>query len=178
MGLETVEISPGITRVTPLDFTHYPISHSLLAVLCWSFLVAGTYYLMRRYSKGAWLCGLAVLSHWLLDALTHRPDLPLVPGSDFRVGLGLWNSLSATLAVEVLIFALGVVLYLRVTRASDRSGSVGLWSLVGFLLVIYLGNVFGAPPPSDMAIAWMGQAQWLLVIWGFWLDRHREERRH
>ena len=86
---------------------------------------------------------------------------------------GLWNSLPATLVVELGIFAVGVWLYLRTTRALDRVGTVGLWSLIGFLLMVYFSNLFGPPPPSAMAIAWLGQAQWLLVIWAFWIDRHR-----
>ena len=172
-GFETVEIAPGITRVTPLRFTDYPITHSLIAVLGWAALFAGVYFLLKRYPKGAWVCGLAVISHWVLDALTHRPDLPLVPGGAARIGLGLWNSLPATLVVELAIFALGVGLYLRTTRATDRVGSIALWALVGFLLVIYFANVLGSPPPSVTALAWVGQAQWLLVIWAYWIDRHR-----
>ena len=173
VGLEKVEIVPGITRVTPLDFTEYPITHSLIAVLVWAALFAAAYYLLRKYPKGAWVCGAAVVSHWVLDLVTHRPDLPLVPGGAMRVGLGLWNSLPATLVVELGIFAIGVWLYTRTTRALDRVGSVALWSLVGFLLVTYFGNLFGPPPPSAKAIAWLAQAQWLLVIWAFWIDRHR-----
>jgi hypothetical protein len=173
VGLESVEIAPGVTRVTPLEFTNYPITHSLVAVLVWASLFAAAYYLLRRYPKGAWICGAAVVSHWVLDLLTHRPDLPLVPGGATRVGFGLWNSLPATLVVELGIFAIGVWLYIRTTRALDRVGSVALWSLVGFLLMVYVSNLFGPPPPSAMAIAWLGQAQWLLVIWAFWIDRHR-----
>ena len=173
IGLEKVEIAPGITRVTPLDFTEYPITHSLLTTLVWAALFAGAYYLLRRYRKGAWICAAAVLSHWVLDLLTHRPDLPLVPGGATRVGLGLWNSLPATLVVELGIFAIGVWLYVRTTRALDRVGSVALWSLVGFLVVIYFSNIFGPPPPSVIAIAVVGHAGWLLVIWAYWIDRHR-----
>ena len=173
VGVERVAITPGITRVVPLDFTHYPISHSLAAVLLWAVLFGVAYQALRRYPRGALVCGLAVVSHWLLDLLTHRPDLPLSPGSDARVGLGLWGSLPATLLVELAVFAVGVFLYLRTTRASDRTGSIALWALVGFLLVIYAGNILGPPPPSVSAIAWLGQAQWLLVAWGYWIDRHR-----
>ena len=173
VGLEKVVIAPGITSVTPLDFTDYPISHSLLLSLVWASLFGAIYLFLRRYSKGAWICGAAVLSHWLLDLLTHRPDLPLAPGSDARFGLGLWNSLPATLVVELGIFTVGLWLYLRTTRALDRFGSIALWSLVGFLLVVYFSNLFGPPPPNVTALAWVGQAQWLLVIWAFWIDRHR-----
>jgi hypothetical protein len=162
--------------VTPLDFVHYPISHSLLAVVGWALLFALTYWLIRRYRIGAMVCGVAVLSHWVLDLATHRPDLPLYPGGEVLVGMGLWSSIGATLVVELLIFGLGAWLYLRCTRASDRIGSVGLWALLGFLLLVYLGNIFGPPPPSVGALAWVGQAQWLIIIWGYWVDAHRQGR--
>lgn len=173
VGLEKVVISPGITRVTPLDFTDYPITHSLLTSLVWALLFGAAYYLLRKYPKGAWICGAAVLSHWVLDLLTHRPDLPLVPGGATRVGLGLWNSLPATLVLELGILAIGVWLYLRSTRALDRTGTVALWALVGFLLISYFSNLFGPPPPNETALAWVAQTQWLLVIWAYWIDRHR-----
>jgi hypothetical protein len=117
-----------------------------------------------------------VLSHWLLDFLVHRPDLPLTIQGTERFGLGLWNSLPGTLAAELLLYALGVGLYVRFTRARDRWGTLGLWGLVGFLLIVYLANLFGPPPPSVGAIAWAGHAMWLLVAWGYWVDRHRQPR--
>ncbi len=174
LGVEQVEIAPGITRVTPLDFTHYPVSHSLLAVAGWAALFALVYGLIRKYAAGAWICGIAVISHWLLDFLSHRPDLPLMPGGGIKVGLGLWNSLPATLVVEFLVFGIGAWLYLRCTRAADRTGSIALWALFGFLVIVHLGNLFGPPPPSVPAIAWSAQAQWLIVLWGYWIDRHRQ----
>ena len=177
VGLESVAIAPGITQVTPLDFTHYPISHSLLAVLIWGVGFGAVYYLLRRYPRGAWVCGLAVVSHWLLDLVVHRPDLQLAPGLPVLVGLGLWNSLPITLIVELGIFVIGVGLYVRTTAAIDRVGSIALWSLVGFLLLVYFGGVFGEPPPNAAAFAWVGQAQWLLVVWGYWIDRHRRTAR-
>jgi hypothetical protein len=174
LGVERVAIVPGVTRVTPLDFTHYPVSHSLLAVAGWGVLFGLVYFLIRRYSVGAWICGIALISHWLLDLLTHRPDLPLAPGAGMKVGLGLWNSLPATLVVEFLVFGTGAWFYLRCTRAVGRKGSIGLWTLLGFLVLVHLANLFGPPPPSVPAIAWSGQAQWLIVLWGYWVDRHRE----
>ena len=114
-----------------------------------------------------------VLSHWLLDLLVHRPDLPLLPWGGAVAGLRLWSSLPLTLALEVPLFAVGVGLYVRSTRAVDAAGRWGLLGLVLFLLVIYAANVGGSPPPSVAAIAWVGQLQWLLVLWGYWVDRHR-----
>jgi len=174
LGLERVQIVPGATRVTPLVFEHYPISHSLLGVALWAALIGGLYWLVRRERKGALLLAALVVSHWLLDLIVHRPDLPIAPGSAVLLGLNAWASLPVTLAIELTLFAAGVWLYLRSTRATDAIGSWACWGLVLFLLAIYAGNLFGSPPPSAAAIAWVGQAQWLLVLWGYWVDRHRQ----
>ncbi len=176
LGVERVAIAPGITVVTPLDFQHYPVSHSLLAVTGWAVLVGGGVLALRGQKREALVLALLVLSHWLLDALVHRPDLPLAPFGDMRVGLGLWNSMAATLLVELSLLCVGAWLYARTTQARDAAGRWGFRGLIAFLLLIYAANLFGEPPPSAMAIAWVGQAQWLLVLWGFWLDRHRELR--
>jgi LexA-binding, inner membrane-associated putative hydrolase len=173
LGVERVRIEPGNTAVTPLAFEHYPFSHSLLAVLGWAVLLGAISFRFRRSMRGAVVIGAAVLSHWLLDLLVHRPDLPLYPGATQLYGLGLWSSVGATLAVEVPIFVAGVWLYARITKPRDATGRFALWGLVAFLCIIYLGNLSGQAPPSVAAIAWLGQAQWLLVAWAYWVDRHR-----
>ncbi len=177
LGLERVRIAPGITAVTPLDFEYYPISHSLFAVLGWA-LVLGLYYFSQQRrqpfaTRNALIIGGLVVSHWFLDALVHRPDLPLFPGSNTLIGLGLWQSLPLTLAVELPLFLVGAWLYGRATQANDRTGCWAWWSLLGLLLLIQASNLFGEAPPSPQAIAWVGQLQWLIVAWGYWLDRHR-----
>ena len=173
VGLERVAIVPGATVVTPLDFEYYPISHSLLGAALWAAFVGGVYFAVRGAAGGALVMTLLVLSHWFLDVVVHRPDLPLTPFGDERFGLGLWNSLAATLAMEVPLFVAGVWLYARATRAIDAPGRWGLALLVAFLLLIQVANLSGPPPPSVKAIAWAGQAQWILVLWAYWLDRHR-----
>ena len=174
VGLEHVEIAPGITQVTPLNFVHYPISHSLVAVIGWSLLFSVAYLLMRKHRLGAVICGVGVLSHWLLDLVTHRPDLPLYPGGELVVGLGLWHSMWTTLVVELSLFAAGVWLYIRCTIARDRIGVIALWTLISFLVLVYIGNIVGPPPPSVTALAWIGQTQWLLILWDYWVDAHRQ----
>jgi len=172
-GVERVEIAPGITRMTPLDFVHYPVSHSLLAAVGWALLFGLVYGLIRKYPAGGWVCGIAVLSHWLLDLLVHRPDLQLLPWDSIRVGLGLWNHPVVAIALETAIFVAGLWLYVRATKTRDKVGTWALVGLVAFLLAIHVSNIFGPPPPSVTAIAWVGHAQWLLVLWAFWIDRHR-----
>jgi hypothetical protein len=174
LGVERVRIEPGATAMTPLDFVHYPVSHSLLAVSGWALVLALAHFALRRRRRDAVVVGAAVVSHWFLDALVHRPDLPLYPGDGPLLGLGLWNSVPVTLLVELSLLAAGVWLYLGATRARDATGRWAIRGLVAALLVIYLGNAFGPPPPSVEAIAWVGQAQWLLVAWAWLADAHRE----
>jgi hypothetical protein len=178
-GIERVDILPGATRMTPLDFVSYPYSHSLLALTLWGMAFGGIYALLRRARLDAGLTlALLVVSHWVLDVVTHRPDLPLTIHGSQRLGLGLWNSIPGTLVVELTIFAAGIVLYMRETTPRDRIGSIGLWSLIAFLLVIYVASSFGPPPPSASAVAWSAQAMWVLVAWGYWVDRHRLPQRN
>jgi membrane-bound metal-dependent hydrolase YbcI (DUF457 family) len=172
-GLEHVRIVPGLMAASSFDFVHYPISHSLLTAAGWALLVGGIYYAGRRYGRGAWIVGVAVLSHWLLDLPMHRPDLPLWPGSSTKVGLELWNSVPATIAIEFVLFALGLAFYVRATRARDRVGSWGLWAMVAVLVLFFLGGIFGSPPPSERALAIGALGLWLFVPWGYWVDRHR-----
>ena len=173
IGVERVQIAPGATAVTPLIFEHYPISHSLLAVMGWAVVLAVWFWLIKKSIKGAAVIALLVLSHWGLDLIVHQPDLPLYPGSEIFAGLNAWSSLPLTLLFEITIFSAGVWLYAKATKPSDTTGRWAFWGLVVFLLVVYAGNIFGPPPPSVEAIAWAGQLQWLLVLWAFWVDRHR-----
>jgi len=176
LGLEQVRIDPGNTAFTPLDFVAYPISHGLLSVIGQGVLIGALVGWLAASRRAGIVTGLLVVSHWLLDLVTHRPDLPLLPGLDLRLGLGLWNSLPATLVVELGLFAAALWVYLRATAPRDRTGSVALAALVAFLLLMYVGNVIGPPPPDTASIAWVGQAQWLLVAWAYWIDRHRVAR--
>jgi hypothetical protein len=174
LGVEQVAITPGITTVTPLDFVSYPYSHSLLMLCVWGLLIGAVYVVATRSAIAAGVTlGLLVVSHWVLDVIVHRPDMPLTPTGATRLGLDLWSSLAATCVVEFAIFGAGVYVYARATTARDRIGSIGLWALVVFLGVVMVANVLGPPPPTVSAIAWAAQAMWLLVLWGYWIDRHR-----
>ena len=139
-------------------------------------MIGGVYYYLKRSRFAALVIGFLVVSHWLLDTIVHRPDLPLYPGSNILIGFNAWSSLPLTLVIELSLFVLGVWLYLRTTVATDNKGKWGVVILVLFLLLVYLASVFGSPPPSSGTIAWVGQSQWLMVLWGYWLDRHRRSR--
>jgi len=108
LGIEKVDVRPGITVVTPLDFVSYPYSHSLAALCAWAVAAAAVYVMLRRS-----------------------------------------------------------------TAPRSRAGAIGLWSLVAFLLITYLGALFGPPPPSATAVAWSAEAVWLLAAWAAWSDGAR-----
>ena len=172
LGLEHVEIRPGVTAVAPLDFVSYPYSHSLVADVLWAAVFAVVYGALRKDWRGAlWLAAL-VLSHWVLDVVAHRPDMPTWPGGP-KLGAGLWNSMPATLIVEFALFGVGVWLYRSAAIARDRMGGVLLGAFVVTLAVLYLAAVFGPPPPSEGALVITGLLGWLFVAWGYWIDRHR-----
>jgi len=173
LGLEHVKIDPGNTTVTPFDFYDYPITHSLIGAVLWSCALGLIYSLLKKDRRAAIVIGLVVFSHWILDLITHRPDLSLGLGGSAYFGLGLWNSVPGTLVVEFGLFAAGIILYSRTTTAKDRIGSIGFWALVGILALIYVANITGPPPPSASVVAVAGNASWLFVLWAYWVDGHR-----
>lgn len=171
-GTERVEITGGTNPFLVLTFTHYPVSHSLLADVGWGLAGGLLTWALTRDRRAALVVGLLVVSHWVLDFITHRPDVPLVPGGA-GVGLGLWHSPVATIVVELALWIAGVALCVRATRARDRAGAAGFWALVTFLTVLYVLSFTGAPPPSVHALALVGLAGWLIPLWAWWADRHR-----
>ncbi len=173
-GIERAAISPGITAVYPLDLASMPWSHSLAAALVWSALAGVAYDRATRDRRAALVVAACVVSHWVLDWVTHGPDMPLYPGGA-RYGLGLWNSVSGTLAVEGSLFAYGVWTYATVTRAKTRGGATSWWSLVAFLAAAYVASVFGPAPPSVGALVAVAFAAIAVVLgWASAIERRRE----
>ena len=172
-GVEHARPAPGLMAANQIDFISYPISHSLLMAVVWGVLIGALYFAIRRYRRGAIVLGLTVVSHWVLDLPMHRADLPLWPGSSIVVGLGAWRSIQLTLLLDGGTFLVGLVLYLRASRARDRVGSWALWALVVLLVAVFLGGTLGPPPPTVRTIAMSALSLWLVVLWMFWIDRHR-----
>ena len=178
LGLERVEIDPGNTLVTPLNFVSYPYSHSLVMLLVWSAVFA----LLHRAMRGPQPIAMAtvaalVFSHFVLDVITHRPDMPITISGAQKIGLGLWNYPGTTLALETAMFLIGAGLYVTVTRERDRIGKIGLLALIATLAAVYFAALYGPPPPNARAVAVVGHLSWLFVLWAYWIDRHREPRR-
>ena len=177
LGWEHARVVPGYLAASPMEFLDYPITHSLLAGLAWGAAAALVYYSLpttnvSHHGRAAGIVGLAVLSHWPLDAVVHGPDLPLAGSASTRIGLGLWRSVPLTIAVELVIVAIGVALY--VTRHSRKHPvrPVRLAITLAVLLAVYLASFLGTPPADIRLIAVGAMALGLVMAaLGWWTDR-------
>jgi hypothetical protein len=91
--------------------------------IVWAALLAGACLLWRRHARGAYILFAVVVSHWVLDVISHRPDMRIAPGIPGAFGFGLWNSMPATLMVEGGMWLLAIGLYVRATRTDSRAGT-------------------------------------------------------
>ncbi|HJO03022.1 MAG TPA: hypothetical protein QGG47_03490 [Acidobacteriota bacterium] len=171
-GVETVSVAPGNTAFTPLDFESYPWSHSLLLAGIWGSVTAAIMYTVRGNRRVALLVGAVVISHWLLDFVTHRPDLPLWPGGP-KFGLGLWNSTPATILIEGGLFLGAIWVYTRAHRPRDAVGRWALWALVALTGGIWITQPWSPPPPSSTAVAGVTLTLLIFPWWTAWIERHR-----
>lgn len=131
--------------------SEFAYSHSLLMDTIWAAALAGTYFGRRGYPRGAWLLFAVVLSHWVLDVASHRPDMTLAPGVHKFLGLGLWTSIPATLIVEGGMWLAAIVVYVRATRPRNLAGTYIFWSVVALLTLAWYNNIAGPPPPNASA---------------------------
>ena len=151
-----------------------PYSHSLSMNAGWAGLLAAAFFAYRRSRRGSWLLFAAALSHWPLDAISHQPDLKLAPGMEVAVGLGLWSSLPATLAVEGGFWLVALVLYVGATRAKRRAGVYAFWIGVAMLTLFWHSNVTKGVDPNPVRAGIGGLIFFSLVVaWGFWMNRAR-----
>jgi len=173
-GIEHVEIKPGRGAVNYLGASDIAFSHSLLMDAAWGALLAAAYFFARHYARGAWMLFAAVLSHWLLDFVAHRPDMALAPGVHQYFGLGLWNSVAATVIVEGGMWLLAIIVYVRATRPKSRTGVYAFWIVVVLLTLAWLGNIAGPPPRSPRAMAASSLIFFSCVVaWAYWINRLR-----
>ncbi len=170
-GIEHVRIAPGATAFTPLVFDSYPWSHSLLMSAVWGLVLVAIARWRGVPASASLLLVMLVMSHWVLDFATHAPDMPLWPGPSPRFGLGLWNSIPLTLAIEGAMWLIGIVLYLRLRPLHGWVSRVAFWS---FVILSTLGwgiGPWGTPPPSPTALGWFAMIGWLMVPWAALFER-------
>jgi hypothetical protein len=177
LGWEHVRILPDDNPLLMFQFYDYPITHSLVGALAWSLAAAALYYSWptrdtSRHWQAAVLVGAVVASHWVLDLVVHVPDLPIAGNDSPKLGLGLWNHFGLSVAVELLLLAIGTAVYARARsrRHPVRWGRLGLTLLL--LVGVYAASLLGPPPPSVTAVGLSDVAFLLLMgLLGAWADR-------
>ena len=181
LGLERFAVAPGITRMSPFDFLDYPLSHSLVMAVVWGAGLALVYLLIEKDAKSAWILGGLVVSHWFLDLIVHRPDLPLLPaeinnsGMLHKYGLGLWNYPAWELPVEFGLFAAGVWIYAKSTKESKPWGNLGLVGLVFFLAAFFIASLKVTVPNNTNGLVFFGQLLTVIFLFlGYWVDDNRK----
>ena len=172
LGVEHARVVPGITAASPLDLYDYPLSHSLIGAAVWSALAAALFLLVPRGRGAVLIVAGCVLSHWVLDVVSHRPDVPVGWRGPY-LGLGLWNSVPATIAVEEAMLAAGVLLYARATAPRTRTGSWGLAALAIALAALGAAGSLAPPPPSITPVAASNVIGLLLLFFAHAVDRRR-----
>jgi len=177
LGWEHARIVPENPPLTRFEFWDYPISHSLVGAVAWGIVAAACYYSWptretTRHWQAAAIVGVAVFSHYPLDVLVHLPDLPILGNDSLKLGLGLWNHPMATMVAELLVFSLGLAVYVgfRSKRHPVRAGRLSV------LVVVLLGTYFASssgPPPPNMTVVGISVIVLLLVValLAAWADR-------
>jgi membrane-bound metal-dependent hydrolase YbcI (DUF457 family) len=176
-NIEKVNITPGYTKMNAFEFIHYPYTHSLLMGLIWGLVVGLIYWLVKKDSRGATVVGLGVISHWFLDLIVHVADLPFTPWGETKVGLGLWNHVAVTLLIEGLIFFVGIFFYTSATKAKNRIGSWGFWSLVTLLILFTISSLVSPPPSGSLMSMFISFSilMTIIIALAYWVDANREK---
>jgi len=175
-GVEHWTLKPGNAGINAVDLDSIAWSHGLFPNILWAAMFAGAYFLWRRQARAAWVLFLAVLSHWILDFISHRADMPITPGLTMRYGLGLWTSVPATLVTEGLLWTIAIVIYLRATRSIGRAGIYGFSAMIAFLTLSWMNNIMATPAAGSLTAAAIASLSFftLLVAWAYWMDRVRK----
>jgi hypothetical protein len=171
VGVERFRVASDVQR-NRLIGENIVYSHSLLMDILWGALLAAAYFLWRRNARGALILLAAVVSHWVLDVISHRPDMRLAPGVPGAFGLGLWNSIPATLIVEGGLWLFAIVLYVRATGAKKRTGLYAFWVGIVILTLAWLANI--SAPPSSGGSGLTSLVFFICTIgWAYWMNSAR-----
>jgi hypothetical protein len=170
-GVEDATIRPGATAYMPVVFDSYPWSHSLATSVIWGLILAGIARTLMPERPVSRLLIALVVSHWVLDVVSHAPDMPLWPGVSPHYGLGLWNSIPLTFLVEGAIWASGIAIFLRTAAPRTTGSRLAFWSLVIVSTVMWVMTPWSPPPPSARAFAWFGLIGWCTIPWAAAADR-------
>ena len=153
LGLEKTTTEPTVKSVSDIHLAYMPYSHSIvsgfgLGLLAW--LVVGK--VLRKPVIGLAVC-IGIVSHLILDLITHAPDIAIAPGiNQPKFGLGLYGS------APLLAFFLEIV-YGAFCWWIYRGGK----ALLAVIVLFNLGNLSflssQVPGPEE----WMAGRPFLIV---------------
>jgi len=170
-GIESFIPVPG-AKLNRMIGENIAYSHSLLAGIVWGGIFSAIYFLRLRYARGAWILFALVVSHWVLDVISHRPDMPIAPGIRSVFGLGLWNSMPATVLVEGGLWLTAIVLYTRAARPKTPARICAFWMGVAMLTLIGINNPRAGMDADSIRAGTGGLVLFLAAIaWAYWIDR-------
>jgi len=172
LGIEQIEFGSGSGAAQFLHAINIGYSHSLLMGVVWAALLAGAYYALRHSVRAASILVAGVISHWVLDVISHQPDMPLAPGVNTELGFRLWSSIPATLAIEGGLWVVALIAYARMPARRSWPWWIVFGAGVLLLTLSWIGNISG-PPPANPRTAPMASLIFitLVVAWGHWLNR-------
>jgi hypothetical protein len=171
-GLEKVQFKTALGAANyfqPIDIT---LSHSLVMIVVWAAIFAGIHFLWRRNKRPALLLFCLVLSHWPMDVIAHKPDMPWAPGVSQYLGLGLWTNIPATMIVEGGLWVIAILVFLRTIRWRKRLALLVFWPVILLITLIFYNNVAGPPPPNPQTAPVVSLVYFSLVVaWAYWVNR-------
>lgn len=165
MGVEKTRIVDGFAGNNHLDLYYMPFTHSLGASILWAIVAAGLFSLVFRKAPkaGAVIFGLLVFSHWAMDLLVHKPDLPIWFGMQ-KLGFGLWENVALANVLELGFFLAATVYYLSRTVAKN---TIGKYYPVVFLALMFAIHAVGQtmPTPASMTeVAISALVSYILMV--------------
>lgn len=170
VGVEKMRIDPQASAMVPFDLYFMPYTHSLAGTGAFALVAGLAIAIYFRDALAGFLMALVTASHWVLDWLTHVPDLTLA-GSPPLYGLGLWNSPEIAMPLEIGITLAAFVFYTRRSRGPAAQPLI----LIALMLALQAVNWF-APHPAEAGPFLYGQALFafaLLTLVAFWVGENR-----
>ena len=130
-GLEGAGVNADGAPIFNIDWSHSLISTLVIAALCGLMF---RIFKPETGKRGFWVISCLVFSHWALDLIVHRPDLPLYPGGEHMLGFGLWNFPIIAFILEAGLLLAGLLFWQKVTQAKNKAYDYGIWAL--FLVMV------------------------------------------
>jgi membrane-bound metal-dependent hydrolase YbcI (DUF457 family) len=171
-----IEKAEVIKLPLSIIYIEYSFSHSLLSTFVLALLLGAIYFLIKKKKKESLILSSLVFSHWLLDYIIHISDIPLVPGSSTKVGLGLGQFVLLTALLEGILFLIGAYFYEMTTNYKNNKGKYYLPLLILLLIMLNVFLLLGPTPASNITILWQPLLFLVFIYQAYFIDKNRYVR--